>query len=70
MLPHGPDRDAFQHASNSELKPVKLTGTMAFMFETRYPQRVTSAPLILQRCRKTTPIAGVGLKSGFDPISR
>ncbi|MHC2949144.1 homogentisate 1,2-dioxygenase [Bradyrhizobium diazoefficiens] len=37
MLPHGPDRDAFEHASNGELKPVKLTGTMAFMFETRYP---------------------------------
>src|SRR5260370_8220660 len=42
MLPHGPDREAFDHASNSELKPVKLTGTMAFMFETRYPQRVTA----------------------------
>ncbi len=41
MLPHGPDREAFDHASNGELKPVKLTGTMAFMFETRYPQRVT-----------------------------
>ena len=39
MLPHGPDREAFDHASNGELKPVKLTGTMAFMFETRYPQR-------------------------------
>jgi len=22
MLPHGPDREAFDHASNSELKPV------------------------------------------------
>ena len=42
MLPHGPDREAFDHASNGELKPVKLTGTMAFMFETRYPQRVTA----------------------------
>jgi len=21
MLPHGPDRDAFNHASNNELKP-------------------------------------------------
>lgn len=41
MLPHGPDREAFDHASNGELKPVKLTGTMAFMFETRFPQRVT-----------------------------
>ena len=25
MLPHGPDADAFEHASNVELKPVKLT---------------------------------------------
>ena len=41
MLPHGPDEQAFEHASNSEIKPVKLTNTMAFMFETRFPQRVT-----------------------------
>ena len=26
MLPHGPDREAFDHASNGELKPVKLDG--------------------------------------------
>jgi homogentisate 1,2-dioxygenase len=41
MLPHGPDAPAYEHATTSELKPVKLTGTMAFMFETRFPQRVT-----------------------------
>ena len=41
MLPHGPDNDAFVHASSAELKPVKLTNTMAFMFETRYPQHLT-----------------------------
>ena len=41
MLPHGPDADAFNHASNVELKPVKLTNTLAFMFETRFRQRVT-----------------------------
>ena len=41
MLPHGPDATAFEHASNVELKPVKLAGTLAFMFETRFPQRVT-----------------------------
>ena len=33
MTPHGPDRDAFEKASSCELKPVKLDGTMAFMFE-------------------------------------
>ena len=42
MLPHGPDREAFERASNAELKPHKLEGTMAFMFETRFPQRVTA----------------------------
>jgi homogentisate 1,2-dioxygenase len=41
MLPHGPDIDAFEHASNVELKPVKLTNTLAFMFESRFRQRVT-----------------------------
>ncbi len=41
MLPHGPDTAAFEHASNIELKPVKLTGTLAFMFETRFAQRLT-----------------------------
>lgn len=42
MLPHGPDRDAFERASNAELKPHKLENTLAFMFETRFPQRVTA----------------------------
>ena len=41
MLPHGPDLDAFEKASNAELKPVKLSSTMAFMFETRFPQQVS-----------------------------
>ena len=41
MLPHGPDRDAFEGASNAPLKPVKLENTMSFMFETRFPQHLT-----------------------------
>lgn len=41
MLPHGPDLDAFDKASNAALQPVKLTDTLAFMFETRLPQIVT-----------------------------
>ncbi|MCC2614612.1 homogentisate 1,2-dioxygenase [Neorhizobium sp. Rsf11] len=41
MLPHGPDRDAFEGASNTELKPEKLDNTMSFMFETRFPQHLT-----------------------------
>ncbi|WP_036699038.1 homogentisate 1,2-dioxygenase [Paracoccus sp. J39] len=41
MLPHGPDRDAFEGASNAALKPEKLEETMSFMFETRFPQHLT-----------------------------
>jgi homogentisate 1,2-dioxygenase len=41
MLPHGPDRNAFERASNAELKPEKLDETMQFMFETRFPQHLT-----------------------------
>ena len=41
MLPHGPDVDAFEKASTVELKPVKLENTMAFMFESRFPQQVS-----------------------------
>jgi homogentisate 1,2-dioxygenase len=41
MMPHGPDAEAFDMASNATLSPVKLAGTLAFMFETRLVQRVT-----------------------------
>lgn len=41
MLPHGPDRNAFEGASNAELKAEKLDNTMSFMFETRFPQHLT-----------------------------
>lgn len=42
MLPHGPDADAFDLASNKDLTPEKLDGTMAFMFETRFVQNPTA----------------------------
>jgi homogentisate 1,2-dioxygenase len=41
MTPHGPDAEAFAHASTVQLQPERLRGTMAFMFETRFPQRVS-----------------------------
>ncbi len=41
MTPHGPDAEAFERASTVDLKPERLRGTLAFMFETRYPQQVT-----------------------------
>ena len=41
MLPHGPDRGAFEAATTADLRPVKLEDTMSFMFETRFPQHLT-----------------------------
>ncbi len=41
MLPHGPDAAGYEKATSVELKPVKLDDTMAFMFETRFPQHLT-----------------------------
>jgi homogentisate 1,2-dioxygenase len=67
MLPHGPDRQAFDHASNSELKPVKLTGTMAFMFETRYPQRVTKHAATSPTLQDDYADCWKGLEKRFDP---
>ena len=42
MLPHGPDKEAFEKASNANLGPNKLNQPMAFMFETRFPQHLTN----------------------------
>ncbi|WP_439576186.1 homogentisate 1,2-dioxygenase [Phreatobacter sp.] len=67
MMPHGPDAPAFEHASNVELKPVKLTGTMAFMFETRFPQRLTRYASELPTLQPNYTDCWVGLKKHFDP---
>ncbi len=36
MVPHGPDAEAFDKASNAALAPHKLDNTLAFMFESRW----------------------------------
>jgi homogentisate 1,2-dioxygenase len=41
LLPHGPDASAFETASTADLKPHKITNTLAFMFESRLPQKLT-----------------------------
>ena len=71
MLPHGPDVDAFEAASNVELKPQKLEGTMAFMFETRFPQRVT-AYRRRRRCARRRPTGSTAAccSKHFNPHQR
>ena len=41
MNGHGPDQATFEKASSADLKPVRIEGTMAFMFETRHVVRTT-----------------------------
>ena len=41
MSGHGPDLESWRRASDAELKPTKIEGTMAFMVETCWPYRPT-----------------------------
>jgi len=41
MAGHGPDRASYEKAVAAELKPHKIEGTMAFMFESRWVIRPT-----------------------------
>ena len=42
MSGHGPDVESWRKASEAELKPHKIEGTMAFMVETCWPYRPTA----------------------------
>ncbi|SOC00662.1 homogentisate 1,2-dioxygenase [Stappia indica] len=66
MLPHGPDADGFEKASRAELKPQKLTGTMAFMFETRFPQHLTRFAAELDTLQDNYLDCWSQLKKRFD----
>ena len=70
MLPHGPDTEAFLKASRATLEPVKLTNTLAFMFETRLPQYLTrySADLPTRDLHYTA--CWDALPRRFDPTNR
>ena len=70
MLPHGPDDTAFEHASTTDLKPTKLTGTMAFMFESRFPQRVTKYAAELAERQDNYIDCWKGLRKRFDPSNQ
>jgi homogentisate 1,2-dioxygenase len=41
MAGHGPDRPSYEKAVNADLKPMKIEGNMAFMFESRWVIRPT-----------------------------
>jgi len=66
MLPHGPDAQSFERASEAELRPVKLTDTLAFMFETRFPQHLTRYAAELETVQEDYPECWAGLKKRFN----
>lgn len=66
MLPHGPDAQAFEQATRAELRPVKLTDTLAFMFETRFPQHLTHYAATLDTLQQDYAECWSGLEKRFD----
>lgn len=45
MSAHGPDSATVDKAETADLKPQKITGAMAFMWETRFPMHATKTAL-------------------------
>ncbi|HRD78204.1 MAG TPA: homogentisate 1,2-dioxygenase [Hyphomicrobiaceae bacterium] len=70
MLPHGPDTEAFEKASNVKLEPHKQQNTLAFMFETRFPQRVTRYAAEQAGLQGDYVDCWHGIKKHFDPKKR
>lgn len=65
MSAHGPDLDAFEKASKADLKPQKLEGTMAFMFESRYIIRPTRFAMETASLQHNYSDVWQGLKKNF-----
>lgn len=65
MSAHGPDLDAFEKASNADLKPQKLSGTLAFMFESRYIIRPTKFAMDSAELQHEYSDVWQGLKKNF-----
>ena len=65
MSAHGPDLDAFEKASNAELRPQKLSGTLAFMFESRYIIRPTKFAMDCAELQHEYSEVWQGLKKNF-----
>jgi homogentisate 1,2-dioxygenase len=67
MSGHGPDADTFERASKAELQPVKLDGTLAFMFETRFACRPTKFAMDTAMLQHEYYECWQGLKKNFKP---
>jgi homogentisate 1,2-dioxygenase len=66
MLPHGPDAEAFEKAATAALEPVRQSGTLAFMFETRFPQLITEFAAEIETLDVDYQDCWAGLKKHFN----
>ena len=67
MVPHGPDEEAFERASNAALAPHKLDHTLAFMFESRYKFIPTAYALASPQYDANYASCWAGLQDHFTP---
>jgi homogentisate 1,2-dioxygenase len=67
MAGHGPDAATFEKASAAELKPQHLSGTLAFMFETRFVCRPTKFALESSQLDEQYFECWQGLDKRFQP---
>ena len=67
MVPHGPDEEAFERATNAPLAPHKLDHTLAFMFESRYKFIPTEFALTSPQLEANYADCWAGLKDQFTP---
>jgi homogentisate 1,2-dioxygenase len=67
MVPHGPDAEAFDKASNAALQPHKLDHTLAFMFESRWRFRPTAWALRDGALDTQYAACWADLKDSFTP---
>ncbi|MGP3948891.1 homogentisate 1,2-dioxygenase [Streptomyces sp. 7N604] len=67
MSAHGPDRETFDRASAAELKPQKIEGGLAIMFETRWPVTATEQALSADHLQRGYDDVWQGLQRNFRP---
>jgi homogentisate 1,2-dioxygenase len=64
---HGPDAATYREASTRELAPQKVDDTLAFMFETRLPLRLTSAAASAPHLQPNYDAVWDGFTTQFAP---
>lgn len=69
MSGHGPDAITHEKATNADLKPVKQSSTLAFMFETRYVVRPTKHAMNIGELQWDYFECWQGLSRKFSPNS-